>query len=797
MDALHNGWAVLGGSDHLEESDPQPTVLLIHPDPKRLTRIAQALEGDFRTLTASTSAGAVALMKGKAVDVVVADSSMGVGLLDELEVREPQAPRVLLFGEKGLDDVVEAIGDEHSFVPMQESMDGTALTGKLKALVQPRRHVRLSTDGLVIRLTLPGNRTFSRPLMDFGSGGLAFRLDRNDEVGQLLPGARLMHVSVWRGTEELLSGVHGRVRNLRALRPEEGGNGYRVGVELLEEPPTEVQHDEWIREWPPRLSLLRRAARRTGIAVERVDDDGDVCVFHGAQADARSRLLVLGGPPAPEWEVGDVVRGTFDLGGRSYSFLTSIVSLSAQEKLSLKLPPVLKAAPRRRAVRRHVIAEGERFEVELTSPWQESATSRRILDLSTSGCSWMTDTRRDVLPPGTRLPQLRVRLPDGSALVTPGRVRSVVRRGGPERTIARCGVSFEGISLGDQVRIADAILHTGLPGVEDANGVPFAELWSFFRETGFLYPEKLERLRPVLPQIEATLTALLSKPNDIFKALVFRNTQLLGHLSALRAYPQTWIVQHLATRHEGAGRLAAARMLNLGITDYSEQLPQMEWLRVYFRPNNRWPARVFGRFARRVNDPSVCDLRTFAYLVGSTAPSEVSAPGIEVRRAEPVDARWIEQHFVEVGRTLEVRAADLNFTGLELSKVSRRYAQLGLTRRREVWVAQRAGRPIAFALVQISSLGLNFSELTNAVSLHFLERDDAAGAALLEVAKSRHRELGREGCVALGDAADVPLFTSLGWAQTKEYTCWTGHRSLYRRYYEYILRLFERTRVQR
>ena len=64
------------GIRDLDQPHPPPTVLLIDPDPKRLLPIAAALSADFTTLTASTRESAVALMLGKAVDVVVADSSV-------------------------------------------------------------------------------------------------------------------------------------------------------------------------------------------------------------------------------------------------------------------------------------------------------------------------------------------------------------------------------------------------------------------------------------------------------------------------------------------------------------------------------------------------------------------------------------------------------------------------------------------------------------------------------------------------------------------------------------------------
>ncbi len=776
-------------------------MLLVHPDPLRLGAIARQLQSDFRTLTASSSEAALALMRELTVDVVVADSRVGVALLDEFEAREPLAPRVLLFGEPELDHVVEALGEEHVFVPLPDSAEASALNRKLKSLVRPRRDERLRPrEEHSVRLHLPRGGLLSRPLLDVSSSGLAFLLQVSDDVDQLLPGTRLRQLSVWRGTEELLSGVQGTVRHLRPLRSKVPAvrGGYRVGVELVEEAPVEAEPDEKIHDRLRRLSLLRRAGRQAGLSIARVDDEGGVQLFQHAEADGRGALLVLAGEAPPDWEVGDVVRGTFDLGGRSYSFLTSIASLSTPGALCLRLPRGLRAAPRRRAARRHSIRTGEGFSVEVALPWQDEPLRRPLLDLSTAGFAFAADLRTHPLPVGTRLSEIRLRLPDGGTVVGRGRLRSRVRGAEAEPALARSGVAFEGLSLPDQVRIADAILHAGLPGIEDARGLTFRELWAFLQETGFLYPEKLERLRPVLPALEATVTTLLSTPSDLFKTLVFRNEQLLGHLSAVRLYSHTWMVQHLAARKEGAGRLGAARMLNLGITDYSEQLPQMEWLRVFFRPRNRWPARVFGRFARRVGDPSVCELRTLAYLTGESTGEPVREKGLEVRPARPEDARWIERHFLDQGRTLAVRAEELSTPeGLTLAELSLRYAKVGLVRRREVWVAERHGRPAGFALLELSSIGLNFSELTNTFTVHLIDPEPAVHAALVEAARVRYREAGRALCLALAPPADVPLFTARGFTQRQEYTSWTGHRSLYRRYYEYILRLFERTRVSR
>jgi len=47
------------------------------------------------------------------------------------------------------------------------------------------------------------------------------------------------------------------------------------------------------------------------------------------------------------------------------------------------------------------------------------------------------------------------------------------------------------------------------PGLKVANGVTFDDIWTLLLDSGFLYPEKVARLEPVLPSIQQTVRKLL------------------------------------------------------------------------------------------------------------------------------------------------------------------------------------------------------------------------------------------------------------------------------------------------
>lgn len=317
------------------------------------------------------------------------------------------------------------------------------------------------------------------------------------------------------------------------------------------------------------------------------------------------------------------------------------------------------------------------------------------------------------------------------------------------------------------------------PGLRVAHDVTFEDVWQLLLDSGFLYPEKVARLEPVLPDIQQTVRQLLLANGNLMATAVMRGAKSLeAHLGSLRWCEQTWIVQHLAALPMSARRMSASAQVALGFTQYGQLRPDFVWGKMYFRPNNLWPTRVFGGYAKRVTDPATSDLRTFQYLVASTTGSALQSPtGVEVRVGAEEDRPTIEEWFTARGRMVEVEANQLQAGCRGVENISRAYEEAGLLRRRESLIAQRHGRVAGFALLEIASLGMNFSELTNSFTVHVLDdTDDAARHALVDAARRRYAALGRMQCIALEEGDNLSAFSAAGFSKVKDYTCWTFHR---------------------
>jgi hypothetical protein len=380
-------------------------------------------------------------------------------------------------------------------------------------------------------------------------------------------------------------------------------------------------------------------------------------------------------------------------------------------------------------------------------------------------------------------------LPDGP-LACAGEVRTVAREG----SRLRAGIELVGADATQRLRLANFVMRLRFPGIDDVGRVGSDELFQFLRETGFLTPAKEESLRPVVDEVRQAFDALYAAPSRMFKAVAARDDAgaLVGHVSGVRAYRHTWMAQHLTARPT----VHIGHMLNLGAAEYFCQNPDFEYFKIYFHADNKWPARVFGGFARMQRDSERSVLRSYRHLALRTDAVVAPSPaGIDVLEASADDLAIVERHFVQRERNLLLRADDLTRQTLQLSELNKSFGELGLTRRRRVLCAMRRNVCLGFVLAEVSSPGLNLSEALSAFQVFVTdegqrEADDvrrALVAAVVPIYRNAGRPIAR-GLIAPGEIAD---WQRIGVAVSDEISmCWTYHRTLCAQFCDHVERLF-------
>jgi hypothetical protein len=256
------------------------------------------------------------------------------------------------------------------------------------------------------------------------------------------------------------------------------------------------------------------------------------------------------------------------------------------------------------------------------------------------------------------------------------------------------------------------------------------------------------------------------------------------------------MIQHLAA---AVGR-EAGLVLSLGNAEYLMQNTDFEFIKIWFHAHNRFPARVFGGFARKVPDPTLCNLKSYAHVTLPTAPEPLELDSsIDVIEAAGDELSIVERHFVRTEAPILLRSDDLTRAALNLGEVHGAYRRFGLVRRRRVLLAQRGSTVLGFALVEISSPGLNLFDSLNRFSLHLLPdgeaHDAAVRRALLASIRTIYRQSGRAQVTGLLAPEDADRYRAIGVTVDAEIsTCVTTHRTQLRRFFEHMERLGVRRR---
>src|ERR1700704_6737363 len=155
-------------------------------------------------------------------------------------------------------------------------------------------------------------------------------------------------------------------------------------------------------------------------------------------------------------------------------------------------------------------------------------------------------------------------------------------------------------------------------GVE-VNALSVEEIFALYERTGFLYPDKAARLFPHLGQVRENWRRMLSAGESLLYVLTSGDKKRgLASLAVWRTTQNGWMSQHLVSENNPyasrAVMLAAAAASIRKGCDLSAQ----NW----FRPENGFPARVFGSMVQTIGE-SLSSVERHSYFA---LPRALSLP---------------------------------------------------------------------------------------------------------------------------------------------------------------------------
>src|SRR5437016_1267174 len=279
------------------------------------------------------------------------------------------------------------------------------------------------------------------------------------------------------------------------------------------------------------------------------------------------------------------------------------------------------------------------------------------------------------------------------------------------------------------------------------NALPVDEIFALYERTGFLYPDKAARLLPHLEQVKENWRRMLRRGESLLYVLTAGDEKHgRASIAVWRTARNGWTSQHLVSENNPyasrAVMLAGSAASFLKGVDESHQ----NW----FRPENRFPSRVFGSMVQTIGESLSCVQRHMYFAL----PKNSALPSGGRVRVVPYDSSHEEALclIASVARGSIYVAAEQLTTDPELTEVDQLYREVGLRRTRRVWLAYREYKdePIGAATAYRGPLGLNFSYIENRCDLLLhptLPDADAVDvvSALLKASSSAYEdfEIGR------------------------------------------------------
>jgi hypothetical protein len=337
----------------------------------------------------------------------------------------------------------------------------------------------------------------------------------------------------------------------------------------------------------------------------------------------------------------------------------------------------------------------------------------------------------------------------------------------------------------------------GAYGVQ-VNALSVTEIFALYERAGFLYPEKAARLFPHLAKVRENWRRMLSAGESLLYVLTSGDKKRgRASLAVWRTTQNGWMSQHLVSENNPHASRAVMLAAAAATIRKGRDLSAQNW----FRPENRFPARVFGSMVQTIGE-SLSSVQRHAYFA---LPKTLSLPTQNRIRVVPYDASH-QEAFLEIAAaargSIYVAAEELEHD-VEFNAVDELYRRVGLRRTRHVWLAYRAHKEevVGAAIAYRGPLGVNFSYLENRCDLLLhptlpeAEVSEAA-AALLTASAEAYRDFELEEIPVIAEEMATHVLYKLG-AEFLRHYCqgiWLkdGHPRFYRHVDGFYTRLLAR-----
>lgn len=364
-------------------------------------------------------------------------------------------------------------------------------------------------------------------------------------------------------------------------------------------------------------------------------------------------------------------------------------------------------------------------------PLIDKLITLKVEDLSGSGLSVEESYSDSLLIPGLIIDKMEIEFTPGFKIDCKAQVvyRKVIER--EDEKLVRCGIAFIELDIQDQIKLS-AFLHRTIDEKSYVcNRVDLEALWDFFFETGFFYAEKYSFLYSNKDKLKELYERLYCECPNIARHFIYQDKgKIFAHISMLRIYDKTWLIHHhasLKSNFRTIGQIIL-RQLGLHINDFRHiHSSHMNYLLCIYRPENKFPHRVFGGFASHLNNIKGCSTDSFGYLYykaelfeSNLSDSPLDFMGWKLNKSLKEDLLELENFYEKVSGGLLLNALELKSDNLDKNFIKQEFESLGFRYERKIFSLKREGELVALIEAVLTDVGFNLSNFTNSIKVFVL-----------------------------------------------------------------------------
>jgi hypothetical protein len=364
-------------------------------------------------------------------------------------------------------------------------------------------------------------------------------------------------------------------------------------------------------------------------------------------------------------------------------------------------------------------------------PFTGNRVDLPVYDLSATGFSVEEDQKNSILLPGMIISDLKIVISTGMELKCKSQVlfRKEVKEDKNKPVILN-GFIILDMEASDHAQLLSIVFQAKNNKIHISKSLDPDAFWRFLFETGFIYPSKYDYLKDHKEEIKLTYKKLYIDTPDIARHITYQERgEILGHVSILRTYENTWLMHHHAALNSSNREAGLYVMNQLGYYAYNAnkiESNSMDYLLGYYRPENKLPSRIFGGIAESVNNRKGCSIDKFAFFKFTGNPERIfdDLGSFSLKKSSSEDLLELHGYYEKNSGGLMLEAMDILPDNNNSRSVIKAYEKLHFKRDVNIYSLKSNGNLLAVFIADVADTGINMSELTNSIKVLIIEPDN-------------------------------------------------------------------------